>query len=1168
MAEQYPQYAGLTDADLKARIAANNKKMDAMEPGINAAKAKLRLAEREKHAAVEKLRAERGYTTRELFDVGKGLSKNPNDPKLLAEKARLKGLRDAYEKKLEPYRAAEEKAHQEVRKASDGYTDLWAENGDMDHKMRLATDPKAEWGDSDELWEQGDGVLNNKGTVSQQDVDNQVSGNTTDTGTPTTTASNNNVQDGTEGTNVDSNVQEQRDASEETFDKVDKVNEVQESQEGKSTGGVQESTEGKGSGNVVNEESAEGSEKLDATTEEEIDQEEALSTDDESLVDDDPVADTEEIGGASNTDGAFEESLVGDDDLELGDQFTEGAEGDDLTAFGGPGDDVKVDFNPDTPPELKRNILNDFVNYTYHLELFILGAEDYNEFVKDPSFEIESKPGALLIKSGGGGANRRNKYFKLDYYMDNLELYSVIAPKGENNLSTNVELSFDITEPYGMTLLNSLVMACKDLGSYNYIDQPYLLKISFKGYDAEGKIAKMDSPAMTRYIPIRFTELNFSASQEGTQYRCRAMVYHSMGLSNTKATVPSDIKIEATTVGEFFLKQLTSITNKEVVKVADDPYSDYAYKTKEDVVEKTQGGLAGFLNNLEKEYVKAGTKNVPDEFAFEIDKTIGESKILLQNLVELRKIKNDKDPRKVALGQFYSNFKFNEEKQSFTIRAGTNLPNVIHSIIRTCEYMINQVTLTNVKQEKKESLKYSEGQNKPINFYRIVPRIEIIPEWDIKRNCYAKRITYVIKKHEMRGKDYENLGQAQITNFVKEYKYIYTGENTEILNFDIQFNAAYYQKNLYGIIEKTKGSATVKGNTADESSIAEGNLATTNPDGTTNVTPIMKEVSIAVPGSTDINTPIVDPKTLIVNNFMQDVMASGADLVELNLEILGDPSYIQNHDIRHATLASQGFPAMDPQTRALNPDREWHVTVEFRNPTDINEVTGLYEGFGVNEEGVAVVTAPTMSGIYKAIEVRSKFNNGVFSQSLQLVRERLQTASLADAKEQDPSKNVAANNSATGKLNKQGGEPDKPTIGKSTAPHLEGKHSGLDMSNQLLGDKKMGTMTAEAQGINTDDLIEEDVDYIGDADADTGGWQPPNKTQAIGSETEEVAKETRSSLTGTTASNATQPVAKEKPLPQNVSVDRVTGGYRAFNPTTGKARGFNNLAEAEAFARG
>ena len=645
------------------------------------------------------------------------------------------------------------------------------------------------------------------------------------------------------------------------------------------------------------------------------------------------------------------------------------------------------------------------------------------------------------------------------------------------------------------------------------------------------------------------------------------MVYHSIGLQNTKATVPSDIQIEATTVGEFFLKQMKTISKKEVVKTSQDMFSDYAYREEVEVVEQTQGGLAGFLNNLEKEYVKAGTKSVADVYAFEIDEDIGNAKILLQNLVEIRKIKNDKDPRKIALGQYLNNFQFNEERQNFTIRAGTNLPTVIHSILRTTEYMINQVNLENTSGSKKDSLKYSEGQDKPILFYRIVPRIELIDEWDIKRNCYAKKITYVIKKHKLRGKDYENLGQAQITNFVKTYKYIYTGENTEILNFDIQFNAAYYQKNLFGIMEKTRGSATSKAAAMEDALVDHGNLATTNPNGTTNVTPVMKETSVAVPGSTDINTPIVDPKTLIVNNFMNDVMNSGADLVELNLEILGDPSYIQNHDIRHAVLASQGFPAMDPETRSLNPDRAWHVTVEFSNPVDINERTGLDEGFGVNDKGVAVVTAPTMSGIYKAVEVRSKFNNGVFTQSLQLVRERLQTASLADEQEQDPSKNVAANNSAKGPITKQ--KDETPTMGKSTAPHLEGKHSGLSMAEGLLGDKPV-SMTADAQGINVDDLVEEDVDYIGYADADTGNWQPPGSKEEIGSGSEIQTPTSRPDnlLTGTAAPKATQTVTPKPPMPQHVTADSVTGGYRAFNPKTGRARGFSTLAEAEAFTKG
>lgn len=1157
---QYPQYKGVSNQDLKSKLAANERKMAAQEPAINAARAKLKLAEQTRITKVKELRSQRGYTYSEMKAVSKGLRENPNDPQLLAEKARLQKLRQEHVKRLEPYNKAEEKAIQEVEKASEGYGDMFEENANIDHAIRLQTDPNAEWADNDDLWE-------NRASETNYDETPKSEANSVgnDSEEPT---NNQKVED----------IGESVDVSESARDSKDETT---------GTGGVKESAEGQGSGKVVDEESAEGSEKLDGNekTEEDLAQDDTVEkgeSDTDGLdVYDEDYSEPEEIGeGNKQTD-----SNTNADDEDLGeDEDEDSLVGDDPVAD----IDVNLDFNIKTADYLKPNILNSFASYTYHLELFILSVEDYNNLVDDPQWKIEEQSERLLIKSGGGNYDKRNKFFQLDYYMDNLEIQGVVAPRGENLGGTNTEISFTITEPYGMTLLNSFVMAAKSLGSFNYTDQPYLLKISYKGYDENNNvIADMDNMAMTRYIPLRLVEFQFSANQNGTEYRVQASPYHSIGLQNTKATIPTDIKIEATTVSDFFTKDVTTVRNEvKQVKTAVNPRFRSAQgknphmitKRTEIITENVQGGLAGFLNDLEHDFVKDGAKSVADEYKFEIDKDIGESRILLQNLVELRKIKNDKDPRKIALGQFYNNFQFNEEKQSFTIRAGTNLPNVIHSILRTTEYMINQVNVENLRASKKDALKYSEGQDKPILFYRIVPRIRLKNEWDIKRNCYAKEITYIIKKYEMKGKDYENLGQAQITNFVKEYKYIYTGENTEILNFDIQFNTAYYQKNMYGIVEKGKGSGTSKASTADYSDFASGNLATTNPNGTTNVTPFIKEVTVATGGNSDINTPVVDAKTLIVNNFMNDVFNTGADLVELNLEIIGDPAYIATHDLRHAVLASQGMPAMDPETRSLNPDREWHLTVEFRNPVDINEKTGLYEGFGFNDEGVAIVTAPTMSGIYRAVEVTSKFNNGMFTQNLKCIRERLQTASLADDKEKDPSKNVAANNSAKGEIKKQKGDADKTTVGKGSASVDISNPNEMAAAEKLLGDKAKSF--TEKMGVDASALANGDIDTIGDVDEDlSSGWQPPGGFSGVpdaisgsGNDASDVKlkglagvdQETAEFEAEFDAMNQPKPV---KAPPKNVTRDPVRGSITGFNPTVQYKGQFSSIAQAETFSK-
>ena len=320
-----------------------------------------------------------------------------------------------------------------------------------------------------------------------------------------------------------------------------------------------------------------------------------------------------------------------------------------------------------------------------------------------------------------------------------------------------------------------------------------MLKVSITGYDSSGKVYELGKGLRTRYIPIRFTDFKFGVDEKGTTYDVTAIPYNSTGLKSTAARMPVDVQIEAKTVNDFFnvAIQVETQTGTRPSGPPNQPGIP--------IIEKqTEKGLTGYLNKLEDEHVKAKLKGVPDIYAFAIDPEIAESKIVLQEAMDLSKTKNDKEPSKLALGQFSSNFTFDETTKTYSIRAGINFVDVIHSMLRSCEYMTNQVVSADLKKDKQATEEYEEVQDKPIKFYRIVPEVKLGP-FDKIRNQYAKLITYHVKRYDMTGKDFENLGKKPVEFIAKNYDYFYTGKNTDILSFDIEFNAAYYQTYTYNL---------------------------------------------------------------------------------------------------------------------------------------------------------------------------------------------------------------------------------------------------------------------------------------------------------------------------------------------------------------------------------
>ena len=184
--------------------------------------------------------------------------------------------------------------------------------------------------------------------------------------------------------------------------------------------------------------------------------------------------------------------------------------------------------------------------------------------------------------------------------------------------------------------------------------------------------------------------------------------------------------------------------------------------------------------------------------------------------------------------------------------------------------------------------------------------------------------------------------------------------------------------------------------------------------------------------SKDINDPQSDYKTIITDNFMQFVFDQGADVVELEIKIVGDMSYIETKDFR-----KMGFDLTDKHylsDGSFDTDKEWHVHVNITNPEDLNAETGLMKGFNKTSDNKRDVRVPIIKGFYKVIEITSKFNNGDFTQELRCVRERNQKSNILKEIEQQDKSRQTEKVTEGGKIIEvpiptvQNNEQDNPTI--------------------------------------------------------------------------------------------------------------------------------------------
>ena len=224
------------------------------------------------------------------------------------------------------------------------------------------------------------------------------------------------------------------------------------------------------------------------------------------------------------------------------------------------------------------NILDKFASYTYSLSWYMLSVAQASSL--KAAQRINTGGWSLLMQSGGAGSGQsaattganllnslfggasggaqggRNKYFALDYYMDNLIIQSSF-----NNIamSTVNKISFSVTEPNGITLLQNLAAAVKDMYKDSKVtakDAIYVMVIKFYGYDSQGKMITASSSggsraAVTKYFPFKIANFEFKAANRAVEYMIEGLPLNDMiGKSSALGSVPQNYELVGVTVDD------------------------------------------------------------------------------------------------------------------------------------------------------------------------------------------------------------------------------------------------------------------------------------------------------------------------------------------------------------------------------------------------------------------------------------------------------------------------------------------------------------------------------------------------------------------------------------------------------------------------------------------
>jgi len=646
---------------------------------------------------------------------------------------------------------------------------------------------------------------------------------------------------------------------------------------------------------------------------------------------------------------------------------------------------------------VEKNQLHQFATYNY---IFTLSGLKESE-IRNPKEFMTSSPHDIIARTGGIGnpasssnisqaaeeakkllnerelasIDRAKSILNLgrDIYFENVNMDSIHGFNSERRTGSVTKIIMRLNEPAGVTILEKLKAAASNSGYKDHISAPYLLTIQFRGFDEQGKIVTADALATKRYIPIKIVKMNIKVNTAGAIYDLDCIPYNEVPYLNRYNFIRTNMKLEGSSTGvRTFLQDFNNKLNKmtedeakrkvftdgmqDTYQITVDPsFADVPLKTNGDQVKNSKtvslndyevDPESTFLRNAE-----AATTAYKFNVAGELNANTAIIKVLEEAMTSLQPIQ--------------------EVWTDWFQRTTSNLRE------KTGKQILSNVDIASLNEEDFK-----------VKWFRIKAAIETdITRFDRLTKSHPKTIKFHIEPYDLHifrlVKPGLSLGGQNKVKVKKLYDYIFTGNNTDILDLDINYKVAWYITKLPPNNPHNKDRISFEEDVSLLSQIgAEDQIEELLP-------------TQSAPGTVRSTRSglFSTEKKQDVDLFMDALTNPTADMVKVQLKIIGDPSWIGVSQFLPANVENTGSGVgSDKNIRDLGFVGQWSnqyksfntdiadpvIRLNFKMPSDLDDVKGVYE-LGRTQSAV-------FSGLYQVYKVESIFANGAFTQTLHMTR--------------------------------------------------------------------------------------------------------------------------------------------------------------------------------------
>lgn len=653
-----------------------------------------------------------------------------------------------------------------------------------------------------------------------------------------------------------------------------------------------------------------------------------------------------------------------------------------------------------------KNVLNSYRSYTYNftlaglpkavandptkyrdnfLDLIIIKSggkglstirgQDGSVVTKDRRNVVDSpehggeQPIAELVEDTGyaqkliDGFNERSSG-RFDMFIDNVSITTGMAFSQQSNTTFITGLSFDVFEPYGISgFIEALHVTSVAAGHLSYYGTTFLLKVDFFGYPDSDDLPKAEKiPKTERYIPFIFEKIDVEITENGTKYRCNGIPMNDIAFGDVYNKLKQPIKMSGTTVKEILEKLMAEKTQQELK-------NNQASRPKENAT-------------VSDEYsIKFPVRNPDGTLDYDGVNAAGKA-LLTKKILQNTECFSFADPGNLDKKDAYnkdnaessSNERLEPNKLSIQFRDGTNLTDCIASVIRDSTYVSD--ILENISQRV--------DANGMVEYFLVIPEVKNL-ELDIISRRARQQITFLVLPYKIHVTflplySQEKFLLSKFKNLVlREYDYIYTGKNTDVLSFNLKFNSLFIEVVPRALGNSEYASARDGAGKDNGVNISVKPSNVENSKKTANPTPPLATSdsadNVIQTGPNAITK--TDPYSILAKNVHESILNIQGSMLEGELEIIGDPFYLVTGGIGNyrPNIERPGLTQDNELDRTYG---QVLINLTFRNPYDINSL----------DKGGRYVfkNKASFSGLYFVKTCVSTFKDGQFKQRLNVAR--------------------------------------------------------------------------------------------------------------------------------------------------------------------------------------